>query len=132
MLVGLWYLPAGLRRTVPLMDSGSVNRGGLGLATFLTLGVTVVVLGFYILVLDDRKRNYGGWTCSPRWLLWLTPLWLVAMLPVADWSAGRRWARLLAYLFLAVSVFSVSYPWWNPWRHPWIYNWLEAQGVVKY
>jgi hypothetical protein len=94
--------------------------------------VTVVVLGFYILFLDERKRNYGGWTVGPRWLIWLTPLWLVVMLPAADGLAGRRWGRVLAYAFLAVSVLSVSYPAWNPWLHPWLYNFLESQGWIKY
>jgi hypothetical protein len=107
-------------------------RRGLTLAGFLTLGVTAVVLAFYILVLDDRQRNYGGWTSAPRWLIWLTPLWLVALLPAADWLARRRWGRVVGYALLAVSVLSVSYPQYNPWRHPWLYNFLEAHGLVKY
>src|SRR5205085_418799 len=35
----------------------------------LTLGLTVVIIGFYLL----RSDNYGGWTNGPRWLMWLTP-----------------------------------------------------------
>jgi hypothetical protein len=86
---------------------------------------------FYIL-LDERKRNYGGWTSGPRWLIWLTPLWLVAALPAADWLARRRWGRVVGYALLALSVLSVSYPEYNPWRHPWLYNFLEAYGLLKY
>lgn len=107
-------------------------RRGLTLAGLLALGVTVVVLAFYVLVLHERQRNYGGWTSGPRWLLWLTPLWLVTMLPVADWLAGRRWGRVVAYVLLALSVLSVSYPEYSPWRHPWVYNFLEARGLLKY
>jgi hypothetical protein len=111
----------------------SVESGrGLTLAGLLTLGVTVVVLAFYVLFLDERKRNYGGWTSGPRWLIWLTPLWLVALLPAADWLGRRRWGRVLGYALLALSVLSVSYPQFSPWRHPWLYNFLEAHGLLKY
>ena len=108
------------------------GRRGLALAALLTAGVTAVVLGFYVLYLDDRSRNYGGWTSGPRWLFWLTPLWLVAMLPAADGLGRRRWGRALGYMFLAVSVVSAHYPQYNPWRHPWVYNLLEANGLINY
>jgi hypothetical protein len=108
------------------------SRRGLTLACLLTLGVTAVILVFYTLILDDRKRNYGGFTSGPRWLLWLTPLWLVALLPAADWLGRRRWGRVVGYALLALSVASVSYPQYSPWRHPWLYNFLEAHGLIKY
>ena len=98
----------------------------------LTLLVVVVVIGFYVVWVNDRNRNYGGWTSGPRWLMWLTPLFLVTMLPAADWLAGRRWGRALALVLLAVSVLSVSYPACSPWTHPWIYNWMESQGWLPY
>jgi hypothetical protein len=98
----------------------------------LALVVSVVVIGFYTALVNDRNRNYGGWTSGLRWLLWLTPLWLVAILPAADWLAGRRWGRGLAYVLLAISVFSASYPAWNPWRHPWLYDLLQTNGWIHY
>jgi hypothetical protein len=98
----------------------------------LTLAVSVIVIGFYIVWVNDRNRNYGGWTCAPRWLMWLTPLFLVTMLPVADWLAGRRWGRAVGLLLLALSVVSASYPACSPWTHPWIYNWMESQGWLPY
>jgi hypothetical protein len=107
------------------------SRRALALASFLMLGVTVVVVTFYILR-DERQRNYGGWTSAARWLIWLMPLWLVTMLPVADWLARRRWGRAVAYVLLAVSVLSVSYPQYSPWRHPWLYNFLQSRGLVEY
>jgi hypothetical protein len=64
--------------------------------------------------------------------MWLSPFWLLGMLPAVDWLGRRRWGRALALALLAVSVASVSYPAWNPWRDPWIYNWLEAYGWVRY
>jgi hypothetical protein len=108
------------------------DRPQLRMVALLTLLLSVVVLTFYIALVNDRNRNYGGWTSGLRWLLWLTPLWLLTMLPVADWLAGRRWGRGLAYLLLGVSVLSVSYPAWNPWRHPWLYDFMQAHNWINY
>jgi hypothetical protein len=84
-----------------------------------------VVIGFYLFVLD--RWNYGGGTAGPRWLIWLTPLWLLTLLPAADGLARRRWGRGAALTLLAA-----AYPAWTPWRHPWIYTLLEALGWTPY
>jgi len=94
----------------------------------LTLILTVVVIAFY----TWRTNNYGGWTSGPRWQFWLTPLYLLAMLPVVDALSRSKPGRLLAYLFLGVAVFSAVYPVWNPWRHPWAYQLCEYAGWLKY
>jgi hypothetical protein len=94
----------------------------------MTLALTVVVVAFYLIKTD----NYGGWTSGLRWLMWLSPLWLLTVLPVADRLAGHRWGRGLGYVLLAVSIFSVSFPAWNPWRHPWLYRLMEACGWKSY
>jgi hypothetical protein len=116
--------PSGWRKTLDFIRS--IPAGTL--LGSLSLALTLVVLVFYFI----KTSNYGGWTSGPRWLFWLTPLWLVSMLPVADWLASRRWGRFVGHVLLAISVVSVSYPAWNPWRHPWLYNWMEAQGWIKY
>lgn len=100
-------------------------RRALSVMAFLATGV---VIGFYIW----KTNNYEGWTSGPRWQFWLTPLFLLAMLPIADGLGEARGGRTLAYLFLAVSVFSVVYPVFNPWRHPWIYNLCEYMDWVNY
>jgi hypothetical protein len=94
----------------------------------LTLLLTAVVVGFYLV----KSDNYGGWTAGLRWLMWLTPLWLLTMMPAVNWMGQRRWGRWVAYGLLAWSVFSVSYPAWSPWRHPWLYNLMESGGYVAY
>ncbi len=91
-----------------------------GLAMMVALISTVCILFFMFRPLDER--NYGGMTSGFRWVFWLTPFWLVAVLPVADklsrWVAGRA----LCYLLLAFSVLSATYPVWNPWAQPWLWN----------
>lgn len=94
----------------------------------LTLLLSVVVMAFYLY----KTTNYGGGTSGPRWLIWLIPLWLLSLLPAADWLSSRRWRRGLAYVFLAVSVLSVNYPPWNPWRHPWIYDFMNSMDWIHY
>ena len=94
----------------------------------MTLPLSLIVIGFYLLDSD----NYGGWTSGLRWLIWLTPLWLLTLLPIADRLATSVWGRRLGYALLVVSVFSAAYPAWNPWRHPWIYHLLEARGWLPY
>ena len=94
----------------------------------MTLAVTAVVIAFYVW----RTNNYGGWTSGPRWQFWLTPLFLMAMIPIADRLAETRIGRGLAYLFLAIAAFSATYPVWNPWRHPWAYTLCEYMDWVKY
>jgi hypothetical protein len=100
----------------------------LGLLCLFGLLVSVVVIGFYL----RESDNYGGWSNGPRWLMFLSPLWLVCMLPALDALARSRWGRLFALVLLALSILSMSYQSWNPWRHPWLYNWMEARGWVNY
>jgi hypothetical protein len=113
--------------------SGPFSLGKKGPDTFFqiagfTLLLTLVVVGFYVF----KSDNYGGWSNGPRWLMWLTPLWLVCVLPAADRLAATRAGRALALALLALSVLSTSYQLWNPWRHPWIYTFLEARGWIRY
>ena len=115
----------------PALDSSSLEIPELKMVAVLTTILSVIVFVFYVYVINDRNRNYGGWTIGLRWLLWLTPFWLISILPLADWLAGRRWGRTLALLALAASVFTVTYS-TNPWHHPWIYKLMEARGWIGY
>ena len=98
------------------------------LLALFTLLVSAVVIGFYIV----KSDNYGGWSNGPRWLMFLTPLWLLCFLPTLDALARYRAGRVVALVLLALSVLSMSYQMWNPWRHPWIYNWMESRGWINY
>lgn len=89
--------------------------------------VSLVVIAFYLQV-PQRDRNYGGTSSGFRWVFWLTPAWLLAMLPTADWLATRRWGRALALILAAISALSASYPVWNPWTHPWLMRAFQCMG----
>ena len=101
---------------------GQSRQRWLAIGTAL---LTLVCLVFYIALRPQVDRNYGGATCGLRWMFWFTPLWLVVMIPAADWFARSRVKQAVALVFLSISAFSVSYPTWNPWTHPWLYRWLE-------
>ena len=113
----------------PLSPSPSLSTSRLLAAT--TLLTTAVILTFY-LTRPQLDRNYGGGTCCLRWLLWLTPLWLLTLLPAADWLSKTRLGRALAITLLALSVFSATYPSDNPWSHPWIFNYWQSMGWINY
>ena len=98
--------------------------------TLATAAVSVTVIVFFTAIVSTV--NYGGWTSGPRWFFWLTPLWLLTILPVADWLGASRVGRAFACILLALSVFSVSFVGINPWRHPWIYQAMEAWGWKGY
>jgi hypothetical protein len=92
------------------------------------LGLTVVVLVFYIGLRPQGDRNYGGMTNGLRWLFWLAPLWTVTMAPAADWAARSRLRQAFALVLLTFSTLSAAYPTWNPWTQPWVYRWMEWSG----
>jgi len=95
---------------------------------WLAMGIallTIICLVFYIALRPQVDRNYGGMTSGLRWMFWFAPLWLVAMLPAADWFTRARTRQTIALLLLSVSVFSASYPTWNPWTQPWLHRWLD-------
>jgi hypothetical protein len=99
-----------------------------GALNALTLGLTVVVLVFYVF----RTNDYGGVTAGPRWFIWLTPLWLLTSLPEADRWAACRWRRGFAYVLLAISIGSAMFALTNPWRHSWLFVALRDWGIISY
>lgn len=94
----------------------------------LGLAISMVVIGFYLVKTD----NYGGFTNGLRWLMWLTPIWLICALPMVDRLATSKSGRWFAGTLLAISVFSMSYQLWSPWRHPWIFDLMIELGWKGY
>jgi hypothetical protein len=114
-LTPIWFLSA-------VGMAGWMWRAGDPRLRWLAAGVAAISLACLAFYVNQplMNRNYGGVASGLRWIFWLTPLWLLTMLPAADAMAGRRWARGLAGVLLAISVLSASYPTWNPWTHPWL------------
>jgi hypothetical protein len=104
---------------------------GWKLFGILVLVLTIVCLAFYISrpLLD---RNYGGVSCGFRWMFWLIPLWLLAMVPSANVLLRTTWGTILALFLLAVSVFSATYAAGNPWSHSWLFHLGTAAGWWQY
>jgi len=107
------------------------RRYGLRDLALLIGVVTVVCVTFYICFVRPLDRNYGGMTSGFRWVFWFAPLWLLAVLPAADWLAESRWRRAIGYILLTLSVISASYPIWNPWTNPWLTNFFLYMGWAK-
>lgn len=128
-LTPMFLLAAGAM-VVGLARRPKMKSAALAHVQLLTAAVSIVVFVFYIGF--AAVRNYGGWTSGLRWLIWVSPLWLVCLLPAADWLGRRSWGRGVAYVALLVSIVSASYPAWTPWHHPWLYDLLEWQGRLKY
>lgn len=88
---------------------------------WMTLCVTVVCLGFYIMrPLEDR--NYGGVACGLRWAFWLIPFWLIAIVEPTAKLMQRPLGVAVVVLLFAASCFSATEPWSTAWRHPWLYR----------
>ncbi|KAA0133678.1 hypothetical protein FYZ48_22950 [Gimesia chilikensis] len=97
---------------------------------WISLGLTVIVFGFYMT--RTGNYNYGGNSAALRWMLWLTPFWLISMIPLLDQLANRRWLQCVGVLCLLLSVFSAHHPLHNPWRAPWIFSWFKESGWIQY
>lgn len=97
---------------------------------WLSLGLTVLVLGFYLT--RTHNYNYGGNTSGLRWTFWLIPLWLVSTVPLLDAWGDRCWLRVASVVCLGMSVFSVQFPERNPWQAPWLQNMMQSWGWVDY
>ncbi|MBA4066730.1 MAG: hypothetical protein C0501_24095 [Isosphaera sp.] len=139
-LTPVWFLALGGLVGLGIRSAADVRKlfGGKAAGTgwtpelfaTMTLAVSVVVFAFYLS--RTQSYNYGGFTSGPRWLFWLIPLWVLAVVPAADRLGRSRGGRVLCAGLLGLSVFAAFYPAWNPWRHPWVLNALEFGGYLLY
>ena len=88
---------------------------------YLLVTLTIVLILFYIFrPLADR--NYGGVASGFRWFFWLTPLFLLMLIPA--WEVIRRSMFLLSLwgVCLILSIYSGLHGFLNPWQHPWYFS----------
>ena len=93
-------------------------------------GLTAAVFGFYLT--RTQNYNYGGNSVALRWMLWLVPMWLIAMIPVCDAWGSRRGFQIFASSLLTMSVVSASLPGSNPWQSTWLLTLMEKWKWVDY
>ena len=124
-LTPAWLLvPCGLA-VVAFRQHRGQRRAAFAMAT-----ISLTVMAFY-LTRSPEDRNYGGVCSGFRWVFWLAPLWVAAVVPAADAVSRSRSGRALAATLLGFSALSVAYPTWNPWIHPWIFEWMSYAGWVS-
>ncbi|MCA8995365.1 MAG: hypothetical protein KDA80_00195 [Planctomycetaceae bacterium] len=113
-----WLLPATWRKRP------------LRLLFALSVALTLAVLAFYLS--RTANYNYGGVSVALRWTLWLTPFWLLSMIPVLEQWGRSLWFRILVTVLLTPSIFSAWYPGNAPWTQPWIYQWMKSAKWIDY
>jgi len=88
---------------------------------YLSLTLTVVLIVFYTMrPLADR--NYGGVASGFRWFFWMTPLYLLMLIPA--WTVIRKSMFLISLwmICLVISIVSALHGFLNPWQHPWYFT----------
>ena len=122
--------PIFLLTAVGWIRIGKLTDAPLRSVCWMSLGMTVWVLGFYLT--QTRNYNYGGNSSGLRWAFWLIPFLLAGLVPVLDQWGDRRWLRVTSGILLVISVVSATLPRNNPWRPPWLQTLFEELAWVDY
>jgi len=103
---------------------------GLQIVSASGLLVTIVVFGFYLS--RTENYNYGGNSYGLRWMVWITPLWILTLAPAFErlWWSGRGTVLLIG--LLGLSAFSSMSAARNPWAASWIFQRMELAGWIDY
>jgi hypothetical protein len=97
---------------------------------WLGFGLSVAVLGFYLT--RTSNYNYGGNTFGLRWMLWLTPFWILGLVPALEWCVERRVRLAGVFVLLGISVFSSLSAARNPWGESWLFYQMKTAGWIDY
>lgn len=88
--------------------------------------MTLAVVTFYMT--RTSNYNYGGNSVALRWTIWLTPFWLISLIPIYNRLCQSIRGTLVIVLLLALSSFSAWYPYDSPWKSPWLYHVMHDAG----
>lgn len=128
---GIYSLtPLFLLALVGWVFSGWIRNTSLRTLVRLGAAMTVLVVAFYMTRFDNY--NYGGVSCGLRWALWLIPFWILAVIPVVDWTAKVKVMRCLQCVLLAFSMVSAWLPINTPWQQPWLFRLMEGWKWIDY
>lgn len=92
--------------------------------------MTVATLLFYLT--RTANYNYGGNSAALRWMLWLSPLWWIAMIPFLEAMCRCRKRFGTASFLLALSVFTAAWSQDRPWKPSWLFEALKSAGWIHY
>ena len=91
--------------------------------------LTAITLGFYLM--RTQNYNYGGNSVGLRWMLWLSPFWWIAMVPVLE-RCTRRGFQIAALTLLLISMVSVGWSLNRPWKPSWLFEQMQSAGWINY
>lgn len=97
--------------------------------TLTGAALTAITLGFYLT--RTQNYNYGGNSVGLRWMLWLSPFWWIAMVPVLE-KFSRRGVHVFALILLLISMVSVGWSLNRPWKPSWLFEQMQAAGWINY
>lgn len=123
LLAGRWN-PARDSEQTP----ATAQRGALQTLLFAGTVMSLITLGFYLS--RTQNYNYGGNSVGLRWMLWLSPFWWLAMIPLLQQI--RKVGFSIGILLLMISAGTVLWSIETPWRPSWLYTQLESRGLISY
>lgn len=91
----------------------------------LGIALSIIVVAFYMT--KTENYNYGGVSVALRWTLWLTPFWILAIIPICNRWGNSFFLRSAMILFMGLSLISAWYPANSPWTQPWLFRVMEKQ-----
>lgn len=97
---------------------------------WLGFGLSVLVLSFYLT--RTSNYNYGGNTYGLRWMLWLTPFWVLALVPALEWCVESRRRLVTMFVLLGVSVGSSMSAAQAPWSESWLFTQMRNADWIDY
>ena len=97
---------------------------------WLGLGLSVAVLGFYLT--RTENYNYGGNTFGLRWMIWLSPFWILALLPAFEVMTERKGGLAITLTLLGISMYSSISAAANPWTASWLFQGMSTAGWIDY